>query len=258
MDAGRAIGVFDSGVGGLTVLKALRERLPAERFLYYADLAHCPYGGQTSDAIRERATRITTDLVEAGCKLVVVACNTATIAAIAHLRSHFDLPFVGMEPAVKPACAATRSGVIGVLATEASLGGDKFQQLVAEHGAGIQVVMQACPGLVECVERGILDGPEVGALLGRYLEPMQRAGADVIVLGCTHYPYLRPQIEKLAGPGVTVIDTGDAVARQADRLLGRFGLHSTNGMDSGVEWLGSGNIDQLDDFYRRLLLEKTR
>lgn len=249
---GQPIGVFDSGVGGLSVLGALREALPGEDFLYYADRAHCPYGSLSAQAICQRAVAITDELIQADCKMIVVACNTATIAAIAHLRARFDLPFVGMEPAVKPACAATRSGVIGVMATEAAIGGDKFRQLVAEHAANVQVVIQACAGLVECIESGDFESEQLKTLVQRYLAPMQQAKADVVVLGCTHYPFLRPLIEQTAGPGVTVLDAGAAVARQARRVLERSSALAPTESGGTIDWRGSAGIDLLDDWLKRL------
>ncbi len=247
------IGIFDSGVGGLSVLRELRSLLPAEAFIYYADSAHCPYGGKPSSAILARSVAITEELLAAGCKLIVVACNTATIAAVEHLRANYPVPFVGMEPAVKPACALTRSGVVGVLATGAALAGEKFHRLVAEHAGGVRVITQPCPGLVECVEAGDLDGPRVEALLQRYLEPLRAAGADVLVLGCTHYPFLRPLIQRLAGPSVQLLDTGAAVARQTRRLLEREQLLRESPVAGRFEWRSSGDAALLGPLIERLV-----
>lgn len=247
------IGVFDSGVGGLSVLRELRRELPGEDFVYYADSAHCPYGGQSQAAIQTRAVAITDELLAAGSKLIVVACNTATIAAVEHLRATYPVPFVGMEPAVKPACAQTRSGVVGVLATGAALAGEKFHRLVAQHAGGVRVITQPCPGLVECVEAGELKGPRVQALLLKYLEPLLVAGADVLVLGCTHYPFLRPLIERLAGSQVAVLDTGAAVARQTRRLLERDGALQPSTAAGGFEWRTSGGSAALAPIVERLL-----
>lgn len=238
---GAPVGVFDSGVGGLSVLRELRRALPAEDFLYYADSGHCPYGGKPPGAIQARAVAITEELLAAGAKLIVVACNTATIAAVEHLRASYPVPFVGMEPAVKPACARTRSGVVGVLATGAALAGEKFHRLVAAHADGVRVITQPCPGLVECVEAGDVDGPRVRALVEQYLAPLRAAGADVLVLGCTHYPFLRGVVEALAGPHVCVLDTGEAVARQTRRVLEREGLLTRDGGGGGFEWRTSGD-----------------
>ncbi|MGQ0700080.1 MAG: glutamate racemase [Panacagrimonas sp.] len=250
--ATRPIGVFDSGVGGLSVLRELRRLLPREDFLYYADSAHCPYGGKPQAEIQSRAVHITEELLAAGCKLIVVACNTATIAAVEHLRANYPVPFVGMEPAVKPACALTKTGVVGVLATGAALGGEKFHRLVAEHGAGVRVITQPCPGLVECVESGDLDGPRATELVMRYLEPLRLADADVLVLGCTHYPFLRPVIERLGGSSVRVIDTGEAVARQAQRVLEREGLSNLADRAGRFEWRSSGDVEQVGRLVDRL------
>ena len=247
------VGVFDSGVGGLSVLRDLRRLMPAENFLYYADSAHCPYGGQPNAAIQARAVAITEELLAAGCKLIVVACNTATIAAVEHLRANYPVPFVGMEPAVKPACAMTKSGVVGVLATGAALGGEKFHRLVAQHGAGVRVITQPCPGLVECVEAGDLDGDFVGELVRRYVEPLAKARADVIVLGCTHYPFLRDAIQVAAGARVELLDTGEAVARQARRVLEREQLLNPSDAMGRLEWRTSGSSAALAPIVERLL-----
>ncbi|MCC2655965.1 MAG: glutamate racemase [Panacagrimonas sp.] len=252
-DPAAPIGVFDSGVGGLSVLRELRRLLPDEDFLYYADSAHCPYGGKSLVEIQARAAAITEELLAAACKLIVVACNTATIAAVEHLRANYPVPFVGMEPAVKPACALTRSGVVGVLATGAALGGEKFHRLVAQHAAGVRVITQPCPGLVECVEAGELDGPRVAELIGRYVKPLTRAGADVIVLGCTHYPFLRELVQNAAGPKVTLLDTGEAVARQTRRVLERDALLRAAGGSVGrLEWRTSADRGELRPVVERL------
>lgn len=234
------IGVFDSGVGGLSVLRALQAELPAERWLYYADSRHCPYGGQSAEALQARAAAITEHFLAQGAKLVVVACNTATIAAIAHLRQRYALPFVGMEPGVKPACEQTRSGVVGVLATGRSLAGEKFHQLLAAHARDVRVLTQPCTGWVETVEAGVLDGPAVSALLRRDVEPLLAAGCDVLVLGCTHFPFLVPALQTLLGPTVSLIDTGPAVARQTRRVLAEQGLLREAGAGD-VAWETSGD-----------------
>ena len=247
------IGVFDSGVGGLSVLRELRVLLPAESFLYYADSAHCPYGGQSQAAIQARAVAITEELLAAGAKLIVVACNTATIAAVEHLRASYPVPVVGMEPAVKPACAQTQTGVVGVLATGAALGGEKFHRLVAQHAERVRVITQPCPGLVECVEAGELDGARANALVTQYVEPLRVAGADVLVLGCTHYPFLRPLIQRIAGADVHLLDTGAAVARQTRRVLEREGLLDGSGVGGQLEWRTSGDAAALRPIVERLL-----
>ena len=235
------IGVFDSGLGGLTVLQSLRSLLPGEDFIYFADQAFCPYGGRPETEIRDRAFAVTDALRAEGAKLVVVACNTATIAAVAALRAAVSMPFVGMEPAVKPASALTRTGVVGVLATPGSLAGDKFQHLVATHAQGVKVLTQPCRGWVESVEAGDLDGPVVRQQVRAAVQPLIDAGCDVLVLGCTHFPLLRAVIAELAGPTVTLLETGPAVARQTLRVLEQSGLRNPRDHGGRVSWRGTGD-----------------
>lgn len=248
-----AIGLFDSGVGGISVLREVQKLLPREQLIYYADSGHCPYGGKPREEIIARACIITEFLLQQGVKLIVVACNTATIAAVEHLRATYPVPFVGMEPAVKPAVAHTRSAVVGVLATGASLAGEKFHKLVARHAhEGVRMITQPCPGLVECVERGDLDGQEPRRLVMQYTEPLLRAGADTLVLGCTHYPFLRPLIAEIVGPEVALLDTGEAVARQTRRLLEREQQLNEQG-DGGIRWHSSGDAAAFEKLHQRLM-----
>lgn len=247
------IGVFDSGVGGISVLREIRELLPAEHLIYYADSGHCPYGGKPRESIVARAVAITEFLIGRGAKLIVVACNTATIAAVEHLRATYPLPFVGMEPAVKPAAALTRSGVVGVLATGAALAGEKFHRLVAQHAGNVRVITQPCPGLVEQVERGDLDGPDTCELVTRYTAPLLAEGADVIVLGCTHYPFLRPLIQDVVGPGVALVDTGKAVARHTQRVLEREALLGASAGVGTIEWYTSGDLAHFERLHQLLM-----
>ena len=219
MDNKAPVGVVDSGLGGISVLAEIRQRLPAEDLVYIADSAHVPYGGHPPAFIRERTGSLSDYLLTRGAKAIVVACNTATAAAVPMLRDRFSLPIIGMEPAVKPAAAATRSSVIGVLATVGTLQSARFAALLERFGEGITVVTEPCPGLVERVEQGSLADDATRALVRRHLAPLRAAGADVVILGCSHYYFLRPLIEQEAGPGVTVIDTGAAVARQVERQL---------------------------------------
>lgn len=247
------IAVFDSGVGGLSVLRELLRELPQESFIYYADSAHCPYGIKPRAEILARVSQLTESLLAQQAKLIVVACNTATIAAVEALRAAYPVSFVGMEPAIKPACALTRSGVVGVLATGSSLGGEKFHRLLDAHAQGVRVITRPCPGWVERVEAGDLDSAATRTAVAAELDPLLAQGADVLVLGCTHYPFLRPLIEAIAGPGVTVLDTGAAVARQARRVLEREGRLAPAGASGGeVRWQGSGDPAQFARLRERL------
>jgi glutamate racemase len=214
-----AIGVFDSGVGGLSVLHHIRRTLPHERLVYVADSGHVPYGDKTPAYIEQRSHTLTRFLVEQGADAIVIACNTATAAAVASLRNRFDIPIVGMEPAVKPAVAATRSGVVGVLATIGTLESARFAALLERYGEEIEFVTQGCPGLVEQVELGELDGARTRALVERYTAPLLARGADTLILGCTHYPFLAALIRDVVGDNITLIDTGAAVARQLQRRI---------------------------------------
>jgi glutamate racemase len=238
-----ALGVFDSGVGGLSVLRELRALLPHENVVYVADSAYVPYGTKAPALIRERSMAIARFLVEKWhARAVVVACNTATAHAVDLLRRNFaSVPFVGMEPAIKPAAAATRSRVVGVLATEATLDGERFANLMKRHAVGIEVLTQSCPGLVEQVEAGDLSGPHTIDLLQGFTAPLLARGADTIVLGCTHYPFLRETLQGLVGPSVTLIDTAGAVARQTERVLADAPEGGTAGTAGRVVFFTSGD-----------------
>lgn len=237
----RPIGVFDSGVGGLSVLRHVRAMLPGEDLLYVADSAHAPYGDKSAQFIEARAVAIAEFLVARDAKALVVACNTATAAAIAALRQRFDLPIVGMEPAVKPAAEATRSGVIGVLATSGTLDSGKFAELVRRFGSQARVIVQPCPGLVEQVELGDLAGPLTRRLLEGFVAPLLDAGADTLVLGCTHFPFLEPLLRELVGGEVAIIESGAAVARQLVRRLAEAdfspGIAPASGHESSLKQL---------------------
>ncbi len=256
------IGIFDSGVGGISVLRHIRQLLPNEQLLYVADSLYAPYGNKSVEFITERSEALSDFLLEKGAKALVVACNTATAAAVAYLRQHYQVPIIGMEPAVKPAAAATKSGVIGVLATVGTLKSAQFAALLESYGQNVEVVTQACIGLVECVERGELHTDSTRNLVNGYLQPLLAAGADTIVLGCTHYPFVAPLIKEIVGSGVTLIDTGEAVARQLQRRLSEHGLLNqlpanselgfwTNSPDTGAAeviqklWGSSARVAQL-------------
>jgi len=213
------IGVFDSGVGGLSVLHHIRHELPQARLVYVADSGHVPYGDKPSSYIEQRSHTLARFLIAQGASAIVIACNTATAAAAASLRSQFDIPIIGMEPAVKPAVAATRSGVVGVLATTGTLESARFAALLERYGEEVKIITQGCPGLVEQVERGDLDGITTRELIVRYTSPLLARGADTLILGCTHYPFLAPLISEVVGNDITLVDTGAAVAKQLQRRI---------------------------------------
>jgi len=217
--AGVRIGVFDSGVGGLSVLRALREQLPDAELLYVADSGHAPYGEKTDAFVVARSQAIADFLMAQGADMLVVACNTATAAAVQALRSTWpDVPIVGVEPGIKPAATLSRNGKVGVLATEGTLASQRFRDLLARHGHSVSVVTQACPGLAREIELGELDSPQLRTLVATFSQPLLRAGVDTVVLGCTHYPFVRELFQAVLGPAVTIVDTSDAVARRAATL----------------------------------------
>jgi len=219
LEAENPVGILDSGIGGLSVAAAIRELMPMEPILYVGDSAHVPYGGKTEEFIRERSRYLAEFLLKRGAKAIVIACNTATAAAATDLRERLTVPVIGMEPAVKPAAAATRSGIVGVLATTGTLSSARFAGLLDRFGEGIQVLTEPCPELVHLVERGDLDSLQARRKVAAHVAPLVAAGVDTLILGCTHFPFLRRLIEAEAGPSVTVIDTGPAVARQLQRKL---------------------------------------
>lgn len=247
------IGVFDSGVGGLSVWREIARQLPAEDTLYFADQIHIPYGPRTLAQIRSFSEAITRYLIDQGAKLIVVACNTASAAALKHLRATFpDVPFVGMEPAVKPAAQHTRTGVVGVMATPATFQGELFASVVERFANGVQLINQVCPGLVEQVEAGRLDTPDTVTLLERYLEPIRSGGADTIVLACTHYPFVIESIRSLA-PGIEVIDPAPAIARQVNRVLSERGRLTSSERTGQHRFITSGDRAAFQAVLRQLV-----
>lgn len=252
------VGVLDSGVGGLSVLVHLRRFLPAEDMVYVADQAHIPYGPRSSDEIQAFSAGITRFLLKRRAKIIVVACNTATAAALDYLRETFpNVPFVGMEPAVKPAALITRSGKVGVLATPSTLNSHRYAGLMARYAAGIQVYEDPCTGLVQLIEAGALGAPETRALLQRVVEPMLAEGIDTLVLGCTHYPFIRPLLEEIIGSGVTVIDPAPAVARHTRFVLQQHELHRLPVDRLGdLHCLTSGHPQRLAAFARLVLADE--
>ena len=225
--ADRPVGFFDSGIGGRCVLEAFQRLCPNERTVYVADTEHCPYGNRPAEEIRRLSEACVERLLKQDCKMIVVACNTATAAAISTLRAnHPDIPFVGMEPALKPAAQTTRSGVVAVLATAGTLRGRHYSETKARFAAGVKVVAAVADEFVQLVERGETSGPEVERIVRARVEPLIEAGADRIVLGCTHFPHLKAVIEKVCDGRAEVVDPSDAVARQAQRVLEARGLLS--------------------------------
>jgi len=214
------IGIFDSGVGGLSVLREIRAQLPHADLLYFGDNAHIPYGPRPLAEVRAFSEASTRFLLGRGARVIVVACNTASAAALNYLRQTFpNVPFVGMEPAVKPAAEQTQTKVVGVLATPATFQGELFNSVVERFAQGVTVLSQVCPGLVQQIEVGELDSPKTETMLRGWVEPMLAQGIDALVLGCTHYPFVIPLLERICGPGVRVIDPAPAVARQVGRVL---------------------------------------
>jgi len=222
--SGIPIGIFDSGVGGLSVLRAIHELLPTQTTIYLADQAHVPYGSRSLDEVRAYSESITRYLVDKGTKLIVIACNTASAAALQHLRQLLpDIPFVGMEPAVKPAAENTITGVVGVLATPATFQGALYSSVVERFAKDVKILQDTCPGLVEQIENGKLDDPVTRSILHKAIDPMLDQNIDTIVMGCTHYPFVIPIIEEITGGKVRVIDPAPAVAKQTARLLTEHG-----------------------------------
>lgn len=225
--SGEVIGVFDSGVGGLSVLRALRTQLPHARLHYVADAMYAPYGDRHVDELVLRSRRITQHLLDAGARMVVVACNTATTAAIRALRAEWpEVPFVGVEPGIKPAVARTRSGRIGVLATSRTIGSERLRLLVEQHASHCTLVLQPCPGLADTIERGDAAAGRLEELLQRYCGPLREAQVDTVVLGCTHYPFVAERIRSIMGPDVELIDTAEAVAQRVKSLWPAAATHA--------------------------------
>jgi len=241
------IGIFDSGVGGLSVFREIRKLLPEERYVYFSDNAHCPYGEKPKEYIIGRARTITDFMLQEGADIIVVACNTATAAAIKTLRAEYSISFIGMEPAVKPAAAITRTGVIGVLATAGTLKADKYLSTKGLHAEDVTVVEHIGQGFVELVENGITTGPKAEAIIMESLEPLLDAGADTIVLGCTHYPFLKDTIVKVASAltpdrNVTVIDPAPAVARHLHEVMERDNIIKREGYSLSLHASGDDSL----------------
>lgn len=248
------IGIFDSGVGGLSVLRAIHEELPYESLVYFGDQFHVPYGPRPLEEIRSFSEKIAGFLISKNVKLIVVACNTASAAALIHLRQVFpDIPFVGMEPAVKPAAEFTKSGVVGVLATQSTFQGALYASVVERFAGDVLVLQDTCPGLVTQIEKGELELQQTEHILRSALMPMQEKGIDTVVLGCTHYPFVIPLIRKIVGPDVMVIDPSPAIARQVRRLLQDGANLSALHGNIKMEFFTSGNDIAMQNSLKKLL-----
>jgi glutamate racemase len=253
------LGIFDSGVGGLSVLRAIRQHLPHENILYLGDQAHIPYGPRPRAQIRIFAAAITHFLLTEGAKLIVVACNTASAAALHDLRRQFPaVPFVGMEPALKPAAETTRTHKVGVLATPTTFSGDLYASLVERFAKDVEIFKSNCPGLVEQIEAGQLDHPKTYKILASALEPMLKAGIDTIVMGCTHYPFVIPVIQSITGPNVHTIDPAPAIARQTHRLLKQRSLLNNADSNGQLQFYTSSDPSSLEGLLPQLLAETGR
>jgi len=220
------IGVFDSGIGGLSVLKEIHQLLPHEKLIYVGDSAHAPYGDRTAKYVRERSQAIADFLLDQGVKAIVVACNTATAEAATQLRKTMDVPVIGLEPAIKPAAQLSKSGIIGVLATQRTIDSERLLGLTERYAKNKKVLAQACPGLVEQVEAYKLDHLDTQKMLNQYISPLLEQGADSLILGCTHYPFLLPAIREITGNDIQILETGRPVAEQLKRVLNQNNLEA--------------------------------
>jgi glutamate racemase len=247
------IGVFDSGVGGLSILDEALQQLPHHNYIYFADSANAPYGDKPPQWIAERSLQICRYLMEQDCSAIVVACNTATAEAIATIRSTLDIPIIGVEPGIKPAAMQSQNGIVGVLATETTLNSDKFNALLATLPEHCQFIKQAGAGLVPLIEAGLIETPEMQALLRSHLKPILDQGADTLVLGCTHYPFLKKMIRAVVGDSMTLIDTSDAVVRQLLRQIHQQGLIVSSKHSPKLSLLSTANADTLEAMAERLL-----
>ncbi len=250
------IGIFDSGVGGISVLRALREQMPAESIVYFGDQGHIPYGPRPMQQIRDFSETITRFLLERNAKIIVVACNTASAAALKHLREKFaDVQFVGMEPAIKPAAEHTQTGKVGVLATPATFQGALYASVVERFANGVQLYQNTCGGLVQQIEQGNLNGEETRRILEDALLPMLEENIDTVVLGCTHYPFVIPLIQQIVGERVRVIDPAPAIAKQTRRLLEARGMRNQSDSKGDIKFYTSGDPETLKSLLPMLLSE---
>lgn len=233
------IGIFDSGIGGLSTLKELRRQLPHENFIYIADLAWSPYGNKSIELLQQRAEALCQFLLKRQVKAIVIACNTATAAAINSLRDNYSLPIIGVEPGIKPAISKTLSGIVAILATERTIGSEKFQLLLQQFHGQTRIVLQACPGLADAIEGGQWQRPQRAALLAQFIPPLLAQGVDTLVLGCTHYPLIADEIRAVIPESVELIDTSAAIARQVVSKLALNNILNPSQVDGQAEFFSS-------------------
>jgi glutamate racemase len=248
------IGVFDSGIGGLSILREIRKLLPRVPVVYFADQAHVPYGPRSMNEVRSFSEEISRFLIQLGSRLVVVACNTASAAALHHLRSTFPrTPFIGMEPAVKPAALMSQTQKVGVLATPTTFQGELFASVVERFAHGVEIIEQTLPGLVEKIEQLELNSSETRAILSEALEPLLEQGIDTLVLACTHYPFVVPLIEEIAGTGIQVIDPAPAIARQTQRIWEKMAINLSQNQSDRILFYSTDNPEKLVSVAQRLI-----
>jgi glutamate racemase len=251
------IGIFDSGVGGLSVLREIRSLMPNENIIYFGDQGHVPYGPRSMEQIQNFSEGITNFLLQHNAKIIVVACNTASAAALKYLREKFpDVQFVGMEPAVKPAAEKTQTKKVGVLATPATFQGALYASVVERFASDVEIFQNTCNGLVNQIEAGELDSEKTKKILEDALLPMLEKNIDTVVLGCTHYPFVIPLIEKIVGENVRVIDPAPAVARQVERLLEGRGLRNSSKENAEAVFFTSGDVKLTENVVSKLISEK--
>ncbi len=251
------IGIFDSGIGGTSIWKEVVKLLPNESTIYLADSKNAPYGEKSPDEIIALSVKNTNYLISKGCKLIVVACNTATTNAIDYLRKNYTIPFIGIEPAIKPAALLSKTGAIGILATKGTLSSKLFEKTTKEYTKNITTIEQDGEGLVPLIEEGKLNSPELNQLLSTYLKPMLKFNIDHLVLGCTHYPYLIPEIKKIIGENITIIDSGEAVAKQTKAILEKYNLLSASTTKSHHQFYTNAETKVLKEILNDVTVEFT-
>ncbi|MFZ3070607.1 MAG: glutamate racemase [Anaerolineaceae bacterium] len=252
--SGQPIGVYDSGVGGLSVLRAIQALLPHEDLIYLGDQAKVPYGGRSLEELRDLALGITRFLLDQGAKVIVIACNTASAAALRHLRQVYpEIPFVGMEPAVKPAAEQTLTGKVGVLATPSTFQGELYASVVERFASGVEIYQETCPGLVSQIEKGRLRTPKTRAILEHVLIPLLDKGVDTLVMGCTHFPFVIPLIEEISAGRARVIDPAPAVAHQLARVLEQHGLTNPGNAPGTTSYYTTGDPKKFERILPRLI-----